>query len=153
MNPIVESQKAQTALLNRSLSSAVVSSWDELMPNPTSGLIHVEYQTGDDGSLHFVKFWSSTVWGQWKLVCELWMRNMGAQVAGVRFGSDYHCVNLARILEELAAYERPLSLVPGLRSLIQVFPPSDVQRREAERLKTVAHDANGSVSADATLVA
>jgi hypothetical protein len=153
MRPIIESQEAQTVLLNRLLSSAVVLSWDELMPDPTSGLMHIEYQTGDDGSLDFVKFWSSTVWGEWKLVCELWMRTLWSHATGVRFGNDYHCVNLARTLEELAAYERPLSLVPGLRSLIQVFPPSDVQRREAERLTTVAHDAHGSVSADATLVA
>jgi hypothetical protein len=153
MKPVIESQEAQTVLLNRLLSSAVVLSWDELMPDSTSGLMHIEYQTGGDGSLHFVKFWSSTIWGEWKLVCELWMQSLWAQVAGVRFGSDYHSVNLARTLKAVAAYERPVALIPGLRSLIQVFPPSDVQRREAELLTTVALDSHGSVPADAALVA
>jgi len=123
------------------------------MPDSTSGLMHIEYQTGDGGSLQFVKFWSSTVWGEWKLICELWMQTLWAQVAGVRFRSDYHSVKFARTVEAVAAYERPVALIPGLRSLIQVFPPSDVQRREAELFTTVVLDGHSSVPADAALVA
>ena len=40
MKPVIESQEVQTVLLNRLLSSAVVLSWDELMPDSTSGLMH-----------------------------------------------------------------------------------------------------------------
>jgi len=144
MKTTIESQEEQTVLLKRLLSSAVVLSWDELMQDSTSGLIHIEYHTGDDGSLQSVKFWSSTVWGEWKLVCELWMQTLWAQVAGVRFGSDYHSVTLARTLEVVAAYERPLSLLPDQRRLIQVFPPSDTQRREAELFTRVALDSHSS---------
>jgi hypothetical protein len=153
MRPIIESQEAQTVLLNRLLSSAVILSWDELMPDPTSGLMHIEYQSGDDGSLDFVKIWSSTVWGEWNLVCELWMRTRWSHVTGVRFGSDYHSVNFARTLELVAGYERPLSLLPSLRSLIQVFPPSEVQRRDAEVLTMVVLDSHGSTLTDAPVAA
>ena len=153
MRPVIESHEAQTVLLNRLLSSAVVLSWDELMPNSTSGLIHIEYQTGDDGSLQFVKFWSSTVWGEWKLVCELWMWTLWSHVTGVRFGSNYHSVNFTRTLELVADYERPLSLLPSLRSLIQVFPPSDVQRQDAELVTMVVLNSHGSAAVDAPLAA
>lgn len=54
MTPITDAQPMQTDRLDHALEYAVVQSWDELMPNSTSGLIHIEYQIGDDGSLDFV---------------------------------------------------------------------------------------------------
>jgi hypothetical protein len=49
------SQTMPRVRLERIVKSAVVLSWDELMTDPASGLIHVEYQAGDDGSLDFLR--------------------------------------------------------------------------------------------------
>ena len=151
MTPIADSQETQIVLLNRLLSSAVVLSWDELMPDLTSGLIHIEYQTGNDGSLEFLKTWASTVWGEWKLVCELWMRPLWSHATGLRFGTDYHSADFARTLELVVGAEAAVSVLPNLRSLIQVFPPTDLQRRDAELLAKEALDHHGSVPANAPI--
>jgi hypothetical protein len=47
----------QTISLDRALEYTVIQGWDELMPDRTSGLIHIEYQTGSDGSTDFLKVW------------------------------------------------------------------------------------------------
>jgi hypothetical protein len=54
MIPLVGSQLMQTIRLDRALEYSVIQSWDELMPDQASGLIHIEYQTGGDGSLDFL---------------------------------------------------------------------------------------------------
>ena len=81
------------------------------------------------------------------------MRTLWSHVTGVRFGNDYHSANFARRLELVAGYERPLSVLPGLHNLIQVFPPSDVQRRDAELSTMVVLDSHGSVPAVPSLAA
>jgi hypothetical protein len=148
MTPITESKETQTVLLNRLLSSAVVLSWDELMPESTSGLIHIEYQTGDDGSLDFVKIWASTVWGEWKLVCELWMRPLWSHVTGIRFGGNYRSVEFARTLELVVDNENEFLVTPNLRGLVQVYPPNEEERREAERLTLAALSHHGYVPSE-----
>jgi hypothetical protein len=55
MTPITDSQAMQRIRLERMFKSAVVLSRDELMADSTSGLIHVEYQAGDDGLLDFIR--------------------------------------------------------------------------------------------------
>jgi hypothetical protein len=80
MTSASNSQQEQTDRLDRSLEYAAVQSWDELMPDPASGLIHVEYQTGSDGSLDFGKVWASVCRGHWKLVCEVWMRSLSGLI-------------------------------------------------------------------------
>jgi hypothetical protein len=63
MLPMTDSQTMQTITLDRALAYAVIHSWEELMPDRTSGLIHIEYQTGSDGSIDFLKAWASITRG------------------------------------------------------------------------------------------
>jgi hypothetical protein len=134
MTPITGSQTLPRVRLERMLKSAVVLSWDELMTDPASGLIHVEYQAGDDGSLDFLKVWASTIWGEWRLVCELWVRPLWSHTTGVRFGSEYHSAELARTLEFAVRKDGAFAGEPNLHGLIQVFPPTGVERKEAEQM-------------------
>jgi hypothetical protein len=140
MSLITDLQATQAAQLERNLKSTVVSNWNELMPQAASGLIHIEYQTGADGVLDFIKIWESLVWGEWNLVCELWMRPLWAHVSGVRFGSAFHSVDFARALELVVSSDDTSAMLPNLKGMIQVFPPTATERSEAEVIVREAMD-------------
>jgi len=115
-------QATNTASLESTLMSTVKSSWSELTLG--EGLVHVEYQTGADGGLDFIKIWLSKVWGEWKLVCELWMRPVWSHVAGVKFGSEFHSTDFERTLELAVGSVDTSMLLPNHRGFLQVFPPT-----------------------------
>jgi hypothetical protein len=144
MSSNADPRAVQAARLERTLKSTVVSSWSELMPESASGLIHVEYQTGADGELDFIKIWASRVWGEWKLVCELWMRPLWSHVSGVRFGGQFHSVDFARTLELMVGNACTTTMLPNLHGLIQVFTPTTIEQNEADAIVREAmanHDA------------
>jgi hypothetical protein len=126
-------QLTQTIRLDRALENTVIQSWDELMPDSTSGLIHLEYQAGNDGSLEFLRIWASTVRGSWKLICEYWIRPLWSHAVGLRFESDYYSEDLARNLEFVIGRETALSKLPDQIGLIQIYPPTEEKRGEADR--------------------
>lgn len=53
--------------LDAMLADALVLYWSDLMPELTSGLIHVEYRVEPHGSVEFMKVWASTTRGHWDL--------------------------------------------------------------------------------------
>ena len=57
----------QPKLLNQILESTVVLSWKDLTKN-AEALIHVEYHIGVEGSIDYLRVWSSTSRGYWNLV-------------------------------------------------------------------------------------
>jgi hypothetical protein len=122
-------QATNTALLESTLKSTVASSWSELTLG--KGLVHVEYQTGADGELDFIKIWASEVWGEWKLICELWMRPLWSHLSGVHFGSEFHSTDFARTLELAVGSVDATNMLPKHRGLVQVFPPSAAEQNEA----------------------
>ena len=140
MTNILSSRTMLTAQLDRALEYAVIQSWDELMPDPTSGLIHIEYETGADGSLDFLKIWSSTLRGHWSLLCEYWMRTLWSHATGLRVGDDYHSETFARTLEFVMEHEGSFTKLPDQHGLIQISPPTPEKRSEAERWGGVALD-------------
>lgn len=131
MTSAANSQREQTVRLDRSLEYAAVQSWDELMPDPASGLIHIEYQIGGDGSLDFVKVWASVSRGQWKLICEMWMRSLWSHSAGLFFSNGYQPVTFAHAMKFLMEHEGAFSMLPSQNRLLQVFPPTPAERVEA----------------------
>lgn len=136
MTPTTNSQPELPARLECALKNAVVKSWDELMPDSKSGLIHIEYETGRDGSLDFLTIWTSTVRGYWSLVCELWMHPLWSHVTGLSFHNDYHSVGFARGLELVTEHQNDYSKLPGRRGVIQVYPPQE----EAKSLAEAVHN-------------
>jgi hypothetical protein len=133
MNPIADSQRMQSIRLDCALSYAVIQSWDQLMPDPTSGLIHIEYQTGENGSTDFLKFWASTIRGSWKLVCEFWIRPLWSHTAGLRFDNGCQSEDFAHNLECVMGEEETLPKLPERVGLIQISAPTQDERREADR--------------------
>ncbi len=153
MTNTISSPTIPTVRLDRALEYAVIQSWDELMPDPASGLIHVEYQTASDNSLDFLKIWSSTLRGHWSLVCEYWMRPLWSHATGMRFGDDYFSETFARTLEFLMKHDNSFAKLPDRNGLIQVYPPTPEQRSEVERWRTVAFGDQGSSSVKPSVAA
>jgi hypothetical protein len=127
----------QTARLDSALKRAVIESWHELMPDSPSGLIHIEYQTGDDGSLEFLKIWASTTWGYWNLVCEMWMRALWSNALGLRFANDYHSATFAKALDLAMGQGRSDLNLANQHGLIQVDACSSNERTEVNPSATV----------------
>jgi hypothetical protein len=123
----------QAAGLDHALEYAVVQGWDELMPGSTEGVVHIEYQTEADGSLDFLKIWASAIRGHWNLVCELWMRPLWSHTTGLSFGGDYRSGNFSHAVELVIAHADTFSKFPHEQGLIQIYPPTEDERREAER--------------------
>jgi len=136
--PVAGSQSMQMAPLERILGYLVVHSWDDLMPESTSGLIHIEYQTANNGSLDFLKVWASTTRGYWSLICELWIRPLWSHATGLLTGDDQRYANFAHTLELVIGQEGAFSKLPDHRGLIQIYPPTQEERKEAERWMGVA---------------
>jgi hypothetical protein len=133
MPAITDSQTMQPVSLDRALEYAVIQSWDELMPDRTAGLIHIEYQTGNDGVIEFLKVWSSIARGTWKLVCELWMRPLWSHATGLRFENDYCSETLSNHLELIMEQEQSFPRSSEQAGLIQIHPPTQAERREADQ--------------------
>ena len=153
MTNIIGSPTMPTIGLERALEYAVIQSWDELMPVSASGLIHVEYRTASDNSLDFLKIWSSTRWGHWRLVCEYWMRPLWSHATGMFFGDDFHSKRFAQRLEFLMKHDDLFAKLPDQNGLIQVHPPTPEQRCEAERWRMVTFGDQGSKPENARIAA
>lgn len=67
------------------------------MPEPASGLIHIEYHVDALGSVEFMKVWASTVRGHWDLVCEHWMHARASYGSGLRFANKSEGLENARV--------------------------------------------------------
>lgn len=138
----------KTIRLDRVLECAVVVSWDELMPDPASGLIHIEYETGPDDSLDYLKVWSSVIKGYWNLVCEYWIRPLWSHVTGLRLSRNCHSVDFAQILERVMRHENAFSKLPDRKGLIQIYPPTQEERIAAECWTREAFNHHGLVPAE-----
>ena len=153
MMPTTNSQSLSTSQLDRTLQYAVVRTWDELMPPSTSGSIHIEYQTGADGSLDFLKIFASTIRGYWNLVCECWMRPLWSHSAGLSFGKDYHSAGLAHSLELVMEHKDSFSKVPNRHATLYITTPTEEERGEAKSWTSVAFDHDGSTPIEPLAVA
>jgi hypothetical protein len=60
----------------------MVLNWTDLMESSDEGLLHMEYHTGPERSIQYLKVWSSASRGYWKLFV-----NTGPQTIGGRMPS------------------------------------------------------------------
>ena len=124
-----------TLQLDAVLADALVLTWSDLMPEPTSGLIHIEYHVGPQGSLEYLKVWAAPTRGQWDLVCEYFMCSSTSTKAGLRFANGYKSEGLAGMLGSIMQRQEIL-VVPTASSadhMIQVFPPTEKDTLAARR--------------------
>ena len=133
-------QMVESIPFDEALSGVVVLSWDDLMPEPGSGLIHIEYHVEPPGSIEFVKVWASTIRGEWNLICEYGMRPGGSRENGLRLVGKYKSAGLERMLQSVL--QNRGTFLSGTVSLgdnmIQVSPPTDSERVAAGK-RNVLH--------------
>jgi len=143
-----------TTELGRVLQSAVVSSWDDLMPPATTGSVHIEYTTGTAGAVDLLKVFSSTTRGHWKLVCEYWVSSAWGHAPGMSFG-DIPCPRkFAQAIQKLLQHQGQFKALGGLSGdgLLQVTPPSESERKDASNCLTEAFDQLGYPPAQREMV-
>jgi len=128
--------------LERTLESAIVVFWADLMHGAQTGLIHVEYGFAPTGTLDCLKVWSSLTRGHWLLACEYWMSPSTFHSTGVRFSNGYKSEGLAHILEFVMQHQREFSLPPnrGRQGLLQIPTPTLEESAEAGELVNEAFD-------------
>jgi hypothetical protein len=133
---MANSQVTRTERLDRTLQAAVVQSWEELMPGSPSGQIHVEYQTGSNGALEFLRIWSSSVRGHWDLICEMWLQALWSNAVGLRFANNYRSAALTTALGVATQDAGPGSTLPDHQGFIQVQRPTAELRTDTPIFQT-----------------
>lgn len=122
----VESQSSsQLRQLRDALGESVVVNWNDLMPDRAFGLIHVEYESGKEQSIGWLKIWSSRQWGHWDLICEYWMHEHPSGTIGLTFANGHRSAGFAEDLESIMQNQHMFELPNNGRScgLIQIYPP------------------------------
>ena len=139
--------------LERTLESAVIVSWADLMHDSQIGLIHIEYGFAPTGTLDYLKVWSSLTRGHWLLACEYWMSESTFHGAGVRFDNGYESEGLSNILERVmqhqASFVAPGNM--GRQGLLQIPTPTEEDRSAAGEWIREAFDRLGSALAEPAL--
>lgn len=128
--------------LEKILESAVVVCWADLMRNTPTGLIHTEYGFAADGTLDYLKVWSSLSRGHWLLACAYWMSANTFHAAGICFENGYKSEGLAHILETTMQNQNWFVLPPNLgrQGLLQISTPTAEQIAAAAARIDIAFD-------------
>src|SRR5260370_19878580 len=112
--------------LDRTLESAVIVSWADLMRDAQTGLIHIENGFAPTGTVDYLKIRSSVTRGHWLLACEYWMSESTFHGVGARFDSGYESEGLAHILESVMQHQTFFTLPSNLgqQGLLHIPTPS-----------------------------
>ncbi len=139
--------------LERTLESAVIVSWADLIHEAQTGLIHIEYGFASTGTLDYLKVWSSLTRGHWLLACEYWMSESTFHGAGVRFDNGYESEGLSNILERVMQHQAFFVLPEnmGRQGLLQISTPTEEDRSAAAQWIRDAFDRLGSALAEPAL--
>jgi hypothetical protein len=123
-------KSAMNQSLERTLESAVIVSWADLMRDAQTGLIHIEYGFAPTGTLDYLKIWSSLTRGHWLLACEYWMSASAFHGTGVSFDNGYESEGLAHILEFVMQNQTSFLLPSNLgrQGLLQIPTPTEEER-------------------------
>ena len=140
--------------LEQMLESAIVVSWDDLMPAGTSGAIHVQYRFARDHSLANLQVWASEIRGHWMLVCEyLGVPSIRKEIH-LTFSNSYRSDLLTQLLEFVVENQNKFARAPELNrdSLVQVQVPTGDEKAQALKLVNEAQ-AVGELHESAELAA
>jgi len=131
--------------LERTLESAVVVCWKDLMRETQAGLVHIEYSYLPSGTLDYLKVWSSITRGHWLLACEYWGSVNTFHGTGVRFDNGYESEELAHILESVMQHQNSFVLPENLgrQGLLQISTPTVEESTAAAKM---INDALGRLS-------
>lgn len=132
--------------LDRMLESAIIVSWADLIHGAQTALIHIEYGFAADGTLDYLKVWSSLTRGRWLLACEYWMSPNTFHSAGVCFSNGYESAGLTRIVDFAMRHQNSFALSPNLgrQGLLQISTPTLEESAAAAALIDAAFDRHTS---------
>jgi hypothetical protein len=145
--------KSDVRSLERTLESAVIVSWADLMHDARTGLIHIEYDFAATGQLDYLKIWSSVTRGHWLLACEYSMSESTFHGVGVRFENGYESEGLAHILEFVMQHQNSFVLPTNLgrQGLLQISTPTEEEGAAAGGWIRDAFDRLGATLAEPVL--
>lgn len=128
--------------LDAMLANALVLSWSDLMPELTSGLIHIEYHVGPGGAVEFLKVWAAPTRGHWDLVCEHFLLPGTKSTSGLRFANGYESEGLERMLDAIMQHQEMflVSTAPGADRMIQIPPPTQKETLAARGMVEAVGD-------------
>jgi len=132
----------ENTTLDRILECAVVLNWKDLTRADEETSIQVEYRTAASHLLNYVKFWSSTERGHWRLICEYWMQSSGARQSGVTFHDGVFSTDLAWMLDAIMQHQAAFPPLPSdfPDGLIQLSRPGESFIGPAQKDMTRALD-------------
>ena len=117
------------------LESAMVLNWGDLMESSDEGLLHMEYRTGPEHFIQYLKVWSSASRGHWRLLCEYWTSDLWSHAVGLSFNNGHSTASFALMLEFVMQHQDAFLKVvqPGHDGIVQVYPPSEKEDVTAKR--------------------
>jgi hypothetical protein len=139
--------------LEQILVSAIVVSWADLMRGTEAGLIQIEYGFAPEGTLDYLKVWSSITRGHWLLACEYWMSPSTFHGTGISFENGYQSEGLAHILGFVMQNQDAFVLPPNLgrQGLLQITTPTSQESAAATASLNDAFEGLGSTPAEPVL--
>lgn len=138
------SLNATSTDLDRILECAVILTWHDLMGD-SAGNVHIECSNTSDRTVEYLKIWSSTIRGQWDLVCEYWMEPHVTIAAGITYSNGHSSDALAGMLGMIMQHQKLFHsrYAPLAMDLIQVNKPSAAEIGAAD---VCMHAANVAAS-------
>ena len=132
--------------MRRTLESAVILSWKDLLRPSQRGLIQVEYVPGIH--ISYLKIWQLTGKGEWSLVCEHWLSHRLAVATddGTTFSNGYYSAGLAAMLQVIMQHQDQFApLRPGSPSSTQVHLPTEQDALAATACMSQVYESFGLV--------
>jgi hypothetical protein len=116
------------------LEAVMVLGWPEVMKEYPSGLLHVQYRTGSDDFIEYLKVFSSGVRGYWQLVCEYWVSALWSHEVGLSFGNGRSSAVVTEMLEFVMDHQSAFlrRSTPTHDLLLQVYPPTEQETTAAK---------------------
>jgi hypothetical protein len=127
---------------NDTLSSALVCSWNDLMPEAATGQIQIEYHVRLLGGVEFVKVWGATIRGHWDLICSCWTHPDSSNQSGLQFANGHKSEAFRATLDSIMQHQHlfRFETTPGTDCMIQISPPTEGERISALKMMDVLRD-------------
>src|SRR6185437_4886399 len=133
----------QRTTIDRMLECAVTLNWKDLTKSSEATSIQVQYRTGPQHCIEYLKLWSSKQRGYWRLLAEYWMHSGAAHESGVIFIGDNYSADLALMLDAIMQHQEDF-LPPSsefLDGLVQIKTPTegDLDAARGEMTEAMNH--------------
>jgi len=129
--------------IDRILECAVTVNWKDLTKAQSNTSMRIEYRSGPQHSLEYLKLWSSSERGYWHLLAEYWMQSSIEHRSGITFSRGNYSADLVRMLDAIMRHQEDfLAPSPDFpNGLVQIRKPSAVElsTARAEMIEALDH--------------